>query len=81
MLLLLALSLRLLELLIFARVVVSWVPGWQRQPLGQLVIGVTEPLLQPLRGMIRIGNSGTFIDFAPTIALILIHAVRSMIRF
>lgn len=81
MLILLALSLKLLEILIFARVIVSWVPAWQRQPFGQLVTGVTEPLLQPLRNAIRIGGSGSYIDFSPMIALFIIQAVRSIIRF
>ena len=79
MFLLIGWLLHLLQILIFARCIISFVPAWQRQPLGQIIIVLTEPILRPLRSVVRIGGSGVGIDFSPMIALLLISVVTRAI--
>ena len=70
--------LQLLQILILARCVLSFVPAWQRQPLGQLIIALTEPILRPLRSVVRVGGSGMAIDFSPMIALLIISVLSQV---
>ena len=65
-----------LVLLIFVRVIMSWVP--MRLPFGlnELVWNVTEPVLAPIRRYMPL--AGGF-DFSPFIALLLIQIVASII--
>jgi YggT family protein len=65
-----------LVLLIFVRVIMSWVP--MRLPFGlnELVWNVTEPVLAPIRRFMPIAGG---MDFSPFIALLLIQIVVSII--
>jgi YggT family protein len=78
---LLALVLRVVEILLLVRVIVSWVPAWGRSVWGQLVRLVTEPILMPLRAIARIPASGTYgFDFSPMLALLIIQLIRMLFR-
>jgi YggT family protein len=65
-----------LVLLIFVRVIMSWVP--MRLPFGlnELVWNVTEPVLAPIRRFMPM--AGGF-DFSPFIALLLIQILASIL--
>lgn len=65
-----------LVLVIFVRVIMSWVP--MRLPFGlnELVWNVTEPVLAPIRRYMPM--AGGF-DFSPFIALLLIQIIASII--
>jgi YggT family protein len=65
-----------LVLVIFVRVIMSWVP--MRLPLGlnELVWNVTEPVLAPIRRYMPIAGG---MDFSPLIALLLIQILASII--
>jgi YggT family protein len=65
-----------LVLLIFVRVIMSWVP--MRLPFGlnELVWNVTEPVLAPIRRFMPMAGA---MDFSPFIALLLIQIVASII--
>lgn len=65
-----------LVLLIFVRVIMSWVP--MRLPFGlnELVWNVTEPVLAPIRRFMPM--AGGF-DFSPFIALLLIQIIASIL--
>lgn len=78
-LILLSTSLKVAEILILVRVILSFVPQWQRQPFGLLVTALTEPMLRPLRRAIPVGNSGIALDFSPMIALFIIQIIRTLI--
>ena len=61
-----------LELVIFARVVLSFVDPGRRSPFAGFIISTTEPLLAPIRRfMPRTG----MIDFSPLIACLIIGAM------
>ena len=61
----------LIELLIFIRIILSWIPmfGYQN-PIGQLIYRLTEPILGPCRSML---------DKSPIIALILMMLVKQLL--
>ena len=65
-----------LVLLIFVRVIMSWVP--MRLPFGlnELVWNVTEPVLSPIRRYLPIAGG---MDFSPFIALLLIQIIASVL--
>ena len=62
---------------IFVRVILSWIPN-ARLPfgLGDFVIGVSEPILAPIRRAMPFFGG---IDFSPFVALIVIQLVSSLI--
>jgi YggT family protein len=66
-----------LTLSIFARVILSWIPG-MRLPfgLGEFVWNVSEPILGPIRRAIPLFGG---IDFSPFIALLAIQAIASIL--
>lgn len=63
-----------LEILIFVRIVFSWVPNMGYQSaIGRLIYNLTEPILGPCRRMLDKSplGGGMMLDFSPIIALIL----------
>ncbi len=78
MIFLLALALRALQILIFARVIISFVPAWQRTMWGWTIVKLTEPILAPFRKL-RIGGDGMALDFSPMIVLIIISIINRVL--
>jgi YggT family protein len=70
--------LRLIEILLIVRVLVSWVPPWSRSVWGKVVILLTEPILLPLRGIARVSGPGIGVDFSPMVALLIIQLIRML---
>ncbi len=60
------------DLAILGRVVMSWISPGGTDPLSQMLIQITEPVLGPLRRVIP--PMGMF-DLSPMIALLLINFV------
>ena len=70
--------LQVIEILIFVRVIISWLPISRDNPLIQILYQLTEPILGPIRAIIQksaIGG-GMMFDFSAIIALILIRLIR-----
>jgi YggT family protein len=64
----------LYQFLIFAHILLSWVPNVDRNsPLIRFVYDMTEPVLQPIRNALP--STGP-IDFSPMIVLIIIWVLR-----
>ncbi len=64
--------LRILNLLIFVRVLMSWLVRGHQHPIARFVFEVTEPVLEPIRNLLPKGNGAmSMIDWSPLIALIL----------
>ncbi len=62
---------------IFARTILSWFPTANRfNPLVAMIYQLTEPILLPLRKIIP--RMGMF-DFTPTIALLILFLVFSIL--
>lgn len=70
------LFLRIYEILILARVVMSWVQ-MESNKLSDFVYRVTEPVLRPIRELIP-AVAGV-IDFSPLIAFMLLTLVRRLL--
>ena len=66
-----------LTVLVFARVILSWVsPGGVNHPLLLLVYRITEPLLSPVRALLP---SMGGIDFSPVIVLLGIQIAERLL--
>jgi YggT family protein len=64
-----------LQILIFVRVVLSWLPLGSN-PVSDLVIRLTDPILSPLRRVLpRFG----MLDLSPMIALLIIVVVQQAV--
>ena len=59
-----------LQLLVLARVIISWVPVNRYHPLVRVIHDLTEPMLRPFRALLRVGAGG--IDFSPLILLLVL---------
>ena len=62
-----------LTVLIFARVIISWVSPRTANPLVAFVYSVTEPLLRPVRSILPTMGG---LDFSPIIVLLAIYFTR-----
>jgi len=71
--------LSVMNFLIFARVMMSWIVKDYSHPIVQFIYQVTEPILAPIRSiLIRVGIGGT-LDFSPIVAMLLIQMVGGFI--
>lgn len=71
---------QIIDFLILIRVVLSWIP-MMKNTFTELVFVLTEPILGPVRRMLR--NSplgGGMLDFSPVIALFLLMLVQELIN-
>ena len=68
------LAFRVLQLLVLAYVIISWIPPARHHPVGLWIRRVVEPMLRPFRAMMRTGSVG--IDFSPLILLIVLMVAR-----
>jgi len=69
------------EILIIARVLLSWLPVDKSGRLFDLLYTVTEPILGPIRNMLErspFGRSMIF-DFSPIVAFLLMGLARTII--
>lgn len=70
-----------LEILIFVRIIFSWIPMGYNSSIGRFLYHMTEPILGPVRNMVDrspIGG-GMGLDFSPIFALILMRIVQSLL--
>ncbi len=65
----------LYTVLIFARVILSWVSPGKTNPLVQLVYRLTEPVLGPVRSLLP---AVAGIDFSPVLVLIAIQLLERL---
>ena len=69
--------LSLVQLLIIARVILSWVASpVSRNPVVQLIRQVTDPILEPIRSILP--RTGMF-DLSPMVALFAIYLLQGLI--
>jgi YggT family protein len=72
------LLLQLFQLVLLARVLLSWFPNIDRRnPLVQIVYDITEPVLQPIRNMMP--QTG-MVDFSPLIVFLIITVLMQLLR-
>ena len=66
----------ILDLFIWARVILSWIPHNQYNEITRTVYNLTEPLLKPIRDLIPALSIG--IDISPFILLFLLNIAESV---
>ncbi len=67
---------RVLNLIILARVLLSWIPVDRDNPLVSFVYEITEPILGPIR---RVIPSVGGLDLSPIIALVLLEILQRLL--
>ena len=66
-----------LNVVIIARVILSWVKLSPRNPIAIIIYGVSEPMLKPVRRLLP--NTGG-LDFSPIVVIILITVIERILR-
>jgi YggT family protein len=65
-----------LTILIFGRVILSWVPTRLPWGLNDFILSVTEPILGPIRRALPLAGG---MDFSPLIALVLLQLIEQVL--
>ncbi len=71
----------LIQFLIIVRIFMSWIPTNQGTTFMRYLYMVTEPILAPVRNMLRktpLGN--TMFDFSPLVIILLISFIVRLLR-
>ena len=68
----------LFELILVARVLLTWFPNVDRSnPIVQFLFDMTEPILRPIREILP--QTGMF-DFSPLVVFVIIQLLMSVLR-
>lgn len=73
---------KVLDGLIFVRVILSWIPIQKDNAFIQLLYALTEPILGPIRNILfksPLGGPGMMMDFSPIIAIFLLEIVQGLL--
>lgn len=66
----------LIYLLIFARVILSWMRLNSNNKFSTMIYSLTEPILEPFRRLLdRFNIGGGMIDFSPIVAILIIQFI------
>lgn len=72
----------ILEILLFIRAVISWIPGAENNKFSEFIINITEPLLAPFRELVSrsaIGE-GFFLDISFIVVLLILEMARRFLE-
>ena len=61
---------------IIIRAIISWVNADPYNPIVQFLIRISEPILQPIRGLMGRSMMTTGMDFSPMVAILAIYFLR-----
>lgn len=69
--------LRVFQLILLARVLLTWFPNVDRNnPIIRLIHDVTEPVLRPIRDMLPPSGG---IDFSPLVVFLVLYVLASIL--
>ncbi|NLZ94124.1 MAG: YggT family protein [Firmicutes bacterium] len=68
---------KILNLILFLRVILSWLPHNPQQPLIRIIYEGTEPLLAPFRRLMP--RTPLPIDFSPVLAFFVLNIIRDVV--
>lgn len=63
-------------IVLLVRVIVSWVQFDPRHPLVQLLYGITEPVLAPIRSVLPVAGG---LDFSPVVAMLILSLLKRIL--
>ena len=66
----------ILDLFVWARLIISWIPHDPYNDIIRIIYKVTEPMLKPIRDIIPASSIG--IDISPFILLVLLNIAESI---
>ncbi len=66
----------ILDLFVWARLIISWIPHDPNNDITRIVYKATEPMLKPIRDIIPASSLG--IDISPFILLVLFNIAESI---
>ena len=66
----------ILDLFVWARLIISWIPHDPNNDITRIVYKVTEPMLKPIRDIIPASSLG--IDISPFILLVLLNIAEAI---
>ncbi len=66
---------RIYNYFILARILFSWIPVDNSNPIIRFIYKITEPLLAPFRIIVSLGGAG--IDLSPIIVFFLLNILRT----
>jgi len=72
----------ILNILLFIRVLLSWMPMIRGGRIAELIFAFTEPILAPIRKLIErspLGGPGMVLDFSPIIAIVTLSLLQSVV--
>lgn len=64
-------------LLLFARIVLSWIPAWQSHKLARFVAFCTDPYLNLFRRLLP--PVGGVLDLSPLLAFLILEFIRTFL--
>ena len=70
-----------LYVLLFARILMSWLPMFHGSRFAELLFVLTEPILGPIRKLVMrspLGGPGMMIDFSPIIAFVMLRLLSNV---
>lgn len=69
-----------LNFLIIARIVLSWLSQNTHSTVNRIIYQLTEPILLPFRNLLlKIGLGRGMIDFSPILAVLALDVIRNLI--
>lgn len=70
----------LIELFIFIRIILSYIPINMNNIFGAFIYNMTEPILNPCKRIIeKLGLNTGFLDFSPLLAILFLRIIRYII--
>jgi YggT family protein len=66
----------IMQFAIIARAIMSWFDRGMRNPISQILVQLTEPIIAPIR---RFVPQAGMIDFSPLVALLILLVLRQML--
>jgi YggT family protein len=70
-------AIRIYEVILIARILMSWVRPDQDQPVVRWIYRLTDPVLEPVRRAIPINAGG--IDFSPIVVFIILDLLKRFV--
>ncbi len=64
--------------LIFGRIILSWLPQYRYHPIAEFIYGITEPILTPFQRLIPPMGQ---IDLSPMVAIIVLSILQYVLKF
>ena len=73
---------QVIYVLIFVRIMLSWIPGARFGSIGSFIYGITEPILGPIREMLHASpiGGGMMMDFSPIISLFVMNIAKEILK-